>query len=109
MVMSTRASTVLAIGLLIASTAQQNANADRLRGKALAEQQCSHCHGVKRGEKSPYVAVPSFTEVAAEPSMTEYALRSFLRTPHPTMPNLIIAPVDIDDIVGYIVSLKQNH
>src|ERR1041385_5614155 len=89
-VMPMRISAVLILGLLITFSAQGGARADPSRGRGLAEQQCSHCHGVKQGEKSPYVAVPSFTEIAAEPSMTEYALRVFLQTPHPTMPNLII-------------------
>jgi hypothetical protein len=73
------------------------------RKKVLAEQRCSQCHGVKRGEKSPDAAVPSFSDVADEPSLTEYTLRVFLKTPHPTMPNLIIKPDEMDDIVSYIV------
>jgi mono/diheme cytochrome c family protein len=75
----------------------------------LAEQRCSQCHGVKRGEKSPDVDAPSFTDISAEPSITEYMLRVFLQTPHPTMPNLIINPDEMDDIVNYIVSLKPKH
>ena len=75
----------------------------------MAEQRCSQCHGVKSGEKSPNAAAPSFTDVADEPSLTEYTLRVFLQTPHPTMPNLIIKPDEMDDIVSYIVSLKPKH
>jgi len=32
--------------------------------------------------------------------------RVFLRTPHPTMPNLILEPGGLDDFVGYILSMK---
>jgi len=102
-------SAVLASALVVALNAEQSARADKSTGKVLAEQRCSQCHGVKRGEKSPYVAVPSFTDVADEPSLTEYTLRVFLKTPHSTMPNLIIKPDEMDDIVSYIVSLKRKH
>ena len=104
-----RGSAVLASVLVVALNAEQSARADKSRGKALAEQRCSQCHGVKRGEKSPDAAAPSFSDVAHEPSLTEYTLRVFLKTPHPTMPNLIIKPDEMDDIVSYIVSLKRKH
>jgi len=105
----TQVSFVLATVVLITLTAEENAGADQSRGRVLAEQRCSQCHGVKRGEKSPDVDAPSFTDISAEPSITEYMLRVFLQTPHPTMPNLIINPDEMDDIVSYIVSLKPKH
>ena len=49
-----------------------------------------------------------FSAIAAEPSATQYALRTFLRVPHPTMPNFILKPDDIDDIVAHITSLKPQ-
>jgi cytochrome c len=104
-----RRSAFLTIVLAIALTGVETAKADQSRGRVLAEQRCSQCHGVKRGAKSPNVAAPSFTDVADEPSLTEYTLRVFLRTPHPTMPNLIITPDEMDDIVSYIVSLKRKR
>lgn len=104
-----RRSAFLTIVLTIALTGVETAKADQSRGRVLAEQRCSQCHGVKRGGKSPNVAAPSFTDVADEPSLTEYTLRVFLRTPHPTMPNLIIKPDEMDDIVSYIVSLKRKR
>ena len=104
-----RPSALLTIILAATLAAGENAGADQSKGRVLAEQRCSQCHGVKRGEKSPSVAAPSFTDVADEPSLTEYTLRVFLRTPHPTMPNLIIKPDEMDDIVSYIVSLKRKR
>jgi cytochrome c len=104
-----RPSALLPIILAIALAAEEPARADQSKGRVLAEQRCSECHGIKRGEKSPNAAAPSFTDVADEPSLTEYTLRVFLRTPHPTMPNLIIQPDEMDDIVSYIVSLKRKR
>jgi cytochrome c len=104
-----RPSALLPIILAIALAAEEPAVADQSKGRVLAKQRCSECHGIKRGEKSPNAAAPSFTDVADEPSLTEYTLRVFLRTPHPTMPNLIIQPDEMDDIVSYIVSLKRKR
>ena len=41
--------------------------------------------------------------------MTERALLVWLQSSdHPTMPNLMIAPGDLDDVVDYIVSLRTR-
>jgi len=47
--------------------------------------------------------------IAAEPSATEYSLRVFLRTPHPTMPNFVLNTDDIEDLASYIASLKTRQ
>jgi len=82
--------------------------ADAARGQALAEQWCSQCHGVRPGQSSTNSEAPTFSAIAAERSATEFALRTSLRVPHPTMPNFILKPDDIDDIVGYITSMKPQ-
>jgi mono/diheme cytochrome c family protein len=85
------------------------AKADARRGRALAEQWCSQCHAVSPNQPAGDPAAPDFADIAAEPSATAYALRVFLRTPHATMPNFILDAGDIDDIVGYIVSLRRHR
>jgi mono/diheme cytochrome c family protein len=85
------------------------AKADARRGRALAEQWCSQCHAVSSNQAAGDPAAPDFADIAAEPSATAYALRVFLRTPHATMPNFILDAGDIDDIVGYIVSLRRHR
>jgi mono/diheme cytochrome c family protein len=86
--------------------APEDAKADAARGQGLAEQWCSQCHGVRPSQANS--EAPSFSAIAAEPSASQYALRTFLSVPHPTMPNFILKPDDIDDIVGYITSLKPQ-
>jgi cytochrome c len=81
--------------------------ADVTRGEALARAWCSSCHAVESGQLvGPYMNVPSFTEVARLPSNTALALRAFLSTPHPTMPNVKLTTGEIDEIVAYILSLR---
>lgn len=55
----------------------------------------------------PYSDVPSFSEIAGQPSSTATSIRAFLATPHPTMPNLKLTPVETDEIVAYILSLQR--
>lgn len=98
---------LLALGLsLFACAGEASANPDR--GRILAQQWCAQCHGVRPNEASIEPTAPSFSAIAREGSATEYALRVFLRTPHPTMPNFILQPEDIDDLVSYIVSLREK-
>lgn len=78
------------------------------RGEMLSESWCSQCHAVKPGRSSANPDAPAFLDVAAEPSITEYSLRVFLKTPHSTMPNIMMKSEDMDDIVSYILSLKPR-
>jgi hypothetical protein len=55
------------------------------------------------------VSAPTFSELAAEASITAYSLRALLRSSHETMPQITLTPDEMDDIVGYILSLKSRH
>jgi hypothetical protein len=39
--------------------------------------------------------------------MTATALTVWLTTSHPTMPNIVIEPNDMDNVVAFILSLKD--
>ena len=39
---------------------------------------------------------------------TTLSLKVFLRTNRPSMPNIVIAPDQADDLVNYILGLKRN-
>jgi hypothetical protein len=51
---------------------------------------------------------PSFEKVAGTPGMTDRALRVWLQSSHPTMPNFILDSDERADIVVYIMSLKHK-
>lgn len=99
---------VLIVAAILGLAGRERAEADAARGRALAEQGCSQCHGVRPAEASANPKAPAFAAIATEPSATEYSLRTFLRVTHKTMPNFVIEPDDIDDIVDYIISLKPQ-
>ena len=97
------------IAALIVVAAAGTARADASKGSMLAAQLCATCHAVQPGQASPKAGAPPFPSVAANPSITIFSLRAFLRTPHWTMPNIMLKPDDIDDIASYIVSLKTKQ
>jgi mono/diheme cytochrome c family protein len=99
---------VLAAGLPLLLAPALGSAADLVAGKALAEKWCAECHGVRPNRPGPNLLAPSFSELAAEPSITEYSLRALLRSPHETMPQITFKPDEMDDIVGYILSLKPR-
>ena len=51
---------------------------------------------------------PSFQSVADLPSTTGLSLNVFLHSNHKNMPNLILSRADSDDVIAYILSLKQQ-
>jgi hypothetical protein len=40
--------------------------------------------------------------------ITATALRAFLTTSHPKMPNLILTPEETADVIAYILSLRER-
>ena len=81
---------------------------DHERGLAYAQDYCTECHAVERGDyESPFYTAPPFSEIANVPAMSELALITFFQTPHPTMPNFIIPSDTISDLIAYIRSLRD--
>jgi mono/diheme cytochrome c family protein len=92
--------------LLPAAAAAQDLGTPGL-GKEYAERVCVECHDVEAGgEISPNPDAPSFQSVADTEGMSPRALAVWLQTSHPTMPNLIIKPDDMDNVIAYIMSLR---
>ena len=82
---------------------------DARKGLGFAQKFCSECHAILAREKpSPVPSAPPFQAVADTPGMTATALIVWFRTSHPTMPNLIIRDEDMDNVIAYILSLREK-
>jgi tetratricopeptide (TPR) repeat protein len=82
---------------------------DTRRGLAYAQKTCAVCHNVLRSDAaSPHRQATAFKKIANTPGMSITALTVWSRTTHPTMPNLIIAPEDMDDLIAHILSLRDR-
>ena len=83
---------------------------DARKGLAYARKVCAQCHNVSRSDTvSPDSRAPTFKQVANTPGMSVTALTVWSRSMHPTMPNLVIQPNDLDDLIAYIVSLRDRR
>lgn len=101
---------VVATALASAAHAQdvQQGNSDS--GKRLVLELCSGCHVVALDQQRPAIdVVPAFATIANDPDTTAFRLRVFLHdTPHPVMPNYIFTDKEVDDLIAYILSLRQS-
>jgi cytochrome c553 len=101
---------VLGASIVLAAAAAAHAGelAKSQAGFVYAKQFCSKCHGISN-EKSPLPQAPRFKVVAEQRGMTATALTVWLQTSHPTMPNIIVEPQDMRNVVAYILSLKGRE
>ena len=105
----------VAVGIVVAALASA-AHAQDVQagnpgsGKRLALELCSGCHVVAPEQQRPAIdVVPAFATIANEPDTTTFRLRVFLHdTPHPVMPNYIFTDKEVDDLIAYILSLRQS-
>jgi mono/diheme cytochrome c family protein len=82
---------------------------DPAAGRRLAETWCSTCHVIEPGASGPASdAVPTFPSIARMPSATELSLRAFLQTPHARMPDIQLSREQTDDVIAYILSLRDR-
>jgi mono/diheme cytochrome c family protein len=101
-----------AIVLMIAVTSGAGAQqpGDPLKGAAVAQSVCAQCHAVRNGElRSPNPMAPSFSNLAKWPGMTDMALRAWLQSSHPAMPNIILNDDERNNVITYILSLKSER
>jgi mono/diheme cytochrome c family protein len=77
-------------------------------GLAVAQETCSICHAIRKGQPSPNASAPAFEVIANVPGMTAIALQASLQTSHRSMPNLILSADERRNVVAYILSLKPR-
>jgi mono/diheme cytochrome c family protein len=81
---------------------------DARKGQLVADRICAECHAVKAGQNVPFAA-PTFKAIANTPGMTAMALTIFFRTPHVKMPNFVLSDDDRDDVIAYILTLRDKE
>ena len=77
-------------------------------GIAWPQAWCKDCHAIEASDRRRRRPHPDFAAIANRPSTTALSLKVFFKTSHRSMPNLVIAPDQADDLANYILSLKRN-
>ena len=103
------ASAALAAAALPAHVKVTNRSGDIQAGRALAQANCSGCHVVvpRPGAVRSFTGAPDFADIAQRPGTTRRSLHAFLRSPHPIMPSPVVPDREANDVIAYILSLKQ--
>jgi mono/diheme cytochrome c family protein len=86
----------------------QPLDGDPASGRQLATKLCSSCHRVLPMTLPDKADPPSFQSIADLPSTTGISLNVFLHSSHGNMPDFIIPSTESNDLIAYILSLKQK-
>jgi mono/diheme cytochrome c family protein len=108
-----QAGRAVALTVALAATAfsAKAQDGDIAAGHAFAREACKTCHIIEAEEgSSRMIAIgPAFRDIASTRGMTATAIRVFLTSSHPKMPNLILTPEEIADVSAYILSLREHR
>jgi len=102
---------ILVAALAATTISAYGQDGDIAAGHSFAREACSACHVVDTEHRRPPRRIfigPGFRSIANRPGMTATALRVFLTTSHPKMPNPVIMPEQMADVIAYILSLRSE-
>jgi mono/diheme cytochrome c family protein len=86
----------------------QTPSGDAAKGRVDAQRSCAGCHVITEGaRRRPVAGVPTFPDIARR-STAAISLRAFSEPPHPPIPGVVLRRRQIDDLVSYILSLRQQ-
>ncbi len=106
-----RAMLVVSAAALAASVsiaAGQDSRGSIASGRDLAQHWCGNCHQMSVDAPVARPGAPSFAQIARLPSTTALSLRVFLRTSHADMPNVQLSEAETDDLIAYVLGLKDK-
>jgi len=89
----------------------QDGSGNSEAGRVNAREVCSPCHAVtaEQASQRTIAVAPDFQTIVNTPGMTATALRAFSQTPHPKMPNLILAPEQSANVIAFLLSLRDRR
>jgi mono/diheme cytochrome c family protein len=100
------------VAALAATTLSAHAqDGDIAAGHSFAREACSACHVVDTEHQRPPRRIfigPALRNIANTRGMIATVLRVLLTTSHPKMPNPIVTPEQMADVIAYILSLRSK-
>lgn len=78
------------------------------RGFVFVKENCSRCHAIGLYGESPLPIAPPFRTLHKRYPIEEIAeaLAEGIVTGHPTMPQFVLDPAQINDVISYLKSLE---
>jgi mono/diheme cytochrome c family protein len=104
------AAVLLGAGWLLALTGSAHAKdqpGNAAAGLRFAEMWCSGCHPVALRIARTGGIAPDFGTIADRPGTNAQMLKAYLDSSHPLMPNFQLTREETDDVIAYILSLKN--
>jgi mono/diheme cytochrome c family protein len=81
--------------------------ADPVHGGDIAKRWCAACHVVSDEQSHGTDNVPTFASIGRRPGVSADSIATFLRDPHPKMPDMQLSRSESEDLAAYIVSLSK--
>jgi mono/diheme cytochrome c family protein len=94
---------------VVSGGAALGAPADSEHGEVLARRWCAACHIVADDQAQGTDNVPTFAAIAARPGFDAGRIATFLRDPHPKMPDMQLSGAEAADLAAYIASLRNKY
>ena len=98
---------LIAAALLLGLPFSAYAAADPDHGEQIARRWCAACHIVSNDQTHGTDNVPTFAAIAQIPGFDAGKIASFLRDPHPVMPDMQLSTTEAADLAAYIVSFSK--
>jgi mono/diheme cytochrome c family protein len=97
-----------ALMTLVLLTPVLAAPSDEQRGKAYASRHCGRCHSIDLVSKSPLKAAPPFRTLHTRypVEMLAESLAEGISTGHPAMPEAVLSPDQIHDLLTFLKTLE---
>ncbi|HEX6142557.1 MAG TPA: cytochrome c [Geminicoccaceae bacterium] len=91
----------------VTTSASAQEYGDPEQGRALVTQWCTTCHVVDRSGEGADVG-PPLPALLDHDLRTPDEIRGWLADPHPPMPDLDLSRQEIEDVVAYLESLRDQ-
>lgn len=80
------------------------------KGKAALESRCQRCHAIGTDDASAHAEAPPFREIVHRypPENLAEALAEGIETGHADMPQFVMAPDEIGDVIDYLKRLAAQ-
>jgi mono/diheme cytochrome c family protein len=98
---------VLALAVLLATTALAHAAGNAEAGRELVARSCTTCH-TAAGATQATDGVPPLSVLAKDNKERPAWIRGWLMAPHPPMPNIALSRQQIDDVIAYLSTLSTT-